>query len=149
VDFDEVFDRVMMLAAEVASGTNQVIKPQLRGRFGILPSEYATPLALALTELVTNAVEHGLKGREQGEVVITATRGPDRLEVVVADNGGGLPDGSVGEGLGTQIVRTLVEGELSGKIEWKSTAGTSTEVTVVVPLQYLDEQPMTAAIPLV
>ncbi|MFZ9088430.1 MAG: sensor histidine kinase, partial [Pontimonas sp.] len=149
VDFDEVFDRVMMLAAEVASGTNQVIKPQLKGRFGILPSEYATPLALALTELVTNAVEHGLKGREQGEVVITATRGPDRLEVVVADNGGGLPDGSIGEGLGTQIVRTLVEGELSGKIEWKSTAGTSTEVVVVVPLQYLDEQPMTAAIPLV
>ena len=149
VDFDEVFDRVMMLAAEVASGTNQVIKPQLRGRFGILPSEYATPLALALTELVTNAVEHGLKGREQGKVVITATRGPDRLEVVVADNGGGLPDGIVGEGLGTQIVRTLVEGELSGKIEWQSTAGTSTEVTVVVPLQYLDEQPMTAAIPLV
>jgi nitrogen-specific signal transduction histidine kinase len=55
----------------------------------------------------------------------------------------------VGEGLGIQIVRTLVEGELSGKIEWQSTAGTSTEVTVVVPLQYLDEQPMTAAIPLV
>lgn len=149
VDFDEVFDRVMMLAAEVASGTNQVIKPQLKGRFGILPSEYATPLALALTELVTNAVEHGLRGREQGEVVITASRGPDRLQVIVADNGGGLPDGSVGEGLGTQIVRTLVEGELSGTIEWRSTAGSSTEVEVNVPLQYLEEQPMTAAIPLV
>jgi len=149
VDFDEVFDRVMMLAAEVASGTNQVIKPQLRGRFGILPSEYATPLALALTELVTNAVEHGLKGRERGVVAIPNRCYADPARVVVAENGGGLPDGSVGEGLGTQIVRTLVEGELSGKIEWQSTAGTSTEVTVVVPLQYLDEQPMTAAIPLV
>jgi hypothetical protein len=46
-------------------------------------------------------------------------------------------------------VRTLVEGELSGTIEWRSTAGASTEVEVNVPLQYLEEQPMTAAIPLV
>jgi len=149
VDFDEVFDRVGMLAAEVASGTNQVIKPTLKGRFGILPSEYATPLALALTELVTNAVEHGLRGREQGEVTITATRSPDRLNVVVADNGGGLPGGSVGEGLGTQIVRTLVQGELGGTIEWNSVEGQRTEVVVDVPLQYLEDQPMTAAIPLV
>jgi len=149
VDFDEVFDRVGMLAAEVASGTNQVIKPTLRGRFGILPSEYATPLALALTELVTNAVEHGLRGREQGEVTITATRSPDRLNVIVADNGGGLPGGSVGEGLGTQIVRTLVQGELGGTIEWNSVEGQRTEVVVDVPLQYLEDQPMTAAIPLV
>jgi two-component sensor histidine kinase len=149
VDFDEVFDRVGMLAAEVASGTNQVIKPTLSGRFGILPSEYATPLALALTELVTNAVEHGLRGRNQGEVTITATRTPDRLTVVVADNGGGLPGGAVGEGLGTQIVRTLVQGELGGTIEWNSVEGQNTEVVVNVPLQYLEEQPVTAAIPLV
>lgn len=149
VDFDEVFDRVMMLAAEVASGSNQVIRPQLRGKFGILPSEYATPLALALTELVTNAVEHGLRGHEHGEVTITATRTPERLRVVVADNGGGLPGGVVGEGLGTQIVRTLVQGELSGQITWNSVEGESTEVVVDVPLKYWEDQPVTAAVPII
>lgn len=149
VDFDEVFDRVMMLAAEVASGGNQVIRPVLQGRFGILPSEYATPLALALTELVTNAVEHGLRGREHGEVIIRATRTPDRLRVTVFDNGGGLPGGVVGEGLGTQIVRTLVQGELSGHISWNSIEGESTEVVVDIPLQYWEDQPVTAAVPVV
>jgi len=147
VDFDTVFDRVSSLAAEVASGNNPVVKPVFYGSFGILPSEYATPLALALTELVTNAVEHGLKGKAGGEVQITAERGPDRLQVVVRDNGSGLPDGEVGAGLGTQIVRTLVEGELGGTISWHTTPGEATEVVIDVPLQYLQEKPVTQAIP--
>ena len=83
----------------------------------MLPSEYATPLALALTELVTNAVEHGLAGRE-GEVEIVATRTEETLTVKVRDNGSGLPEGKVGSGLGTQIVRTLIQGELGGTIDW-------------------------------
>ena len=73
VDFDVVFDRVLGLAAEVASLHGTTVHPHKQGRFGELPSEYATPLALALTEIVTNAVEHGLAGRE-GEVIITAER---------------------------------------------------------------------------
>lgn len=149
VDFDLVFDRVLVLAAEVASGTHQVVRPAFFGSFGILPSEYATPLALALTELVTNAVEHGLRGKGGGEVTITAKRSPDRLTVVVTDNGEGLPGGVVTEGLGTQIVRTLIEGELGGTIAWSSAPGEGTEVTVDVPMQYLAEKPVTAAVPTV
>lgn len=147
VDFDVVFDRVSSLAAEVASGTNPVVKPVFLGSFGILPSEYATPLALALTELVTNAVEHGLRGKIGGVVQISAERGPDRLHIVVRDNGSGLPDGEVGEGLGTQIVRTLVEGELGGSISWHTTPGEATEVIIDVPLTYLQEKPITQAVP--
>ena len=54
-----------MLIAEVASSHNTTVRPTKKGSFGELPSEYATPLALALTELVTNAVEHGLAGRRR------------------------------------------------------------------------------------
>lgn len=150
VDFDVVFERVLLLVAEVASGMNQVVRPRRVGAFGILPSEYATPLALVLTELVTNAVEHGLAHRDKGDVVITASRTKDRLTVTVRDNGSGLPEGKVGEGLGTQIVRTLVQGELGGTIDWHTLEGEGTEVTIDVPLQYIQEPaPMTAAIPIV
>jgi two-component sensor histidine kinase len=147
VDFDVVFERVLMLVTEVASGTNQVVRPVSEGSFGILPSEYATPLALVLTELVTNAVEHGLGDRSDGEVVISAHRTSDRLSVTVRDNGGGLPEGKVGEGLGTQIVRTLVQGELGGSIDWHTLEEEGTEVTIEVPLQYLHEKDVLAAIP--
>ena len=136
VDFDDVFDRVLMLIAEVASSHNTTVRPVKKGKFGILPSEYATPLSLALTELVTNAVEHGLAGRD-GEVEIQAKRRDDVLRVRVRDNGVGLPEGKVGSGLGTQIVRTLIEGELGGTIDWHTLQGEGTEVTIDIPLLWL------------
>lgn len=147
VDFDVVFERVLMLVAEVASSGSQVVRPRSEGSFGILPSEYATPLALVLTELVTNAVEHGLAGKKDGEVVIGAHRTADTLSVTVRDNGGGLPEGKVGDGLGTQIVRTLVQGELGGSIDWHTLEREGTEVTIAIPLQYLHEKDVLAAVP--
>ncbi len=138
VDFDDVFDRVLMLIAEVASIHNTTVRPVKKGKFCILPSEYATPLSLALTELVTNAVEHGLAGRD-GEVEIQAKRKNHVLRVRVRDNGTGLPEGKVGSGLGTQIVRTLIEGELGGTIDWHTLEGEGTEVTIDIPLLWLDK----------
>jgi two-component sensor histidine kinase len=134
VDFDAVFDRVLLLVAEVASTHNTKVHPTFSGSFGELPSEYATPLSLALTELVTNAVEHGLAGRE-GKVEIIAKRSDDALKVTVRDNGVGLPEGKVGSGLGTQIVRTLIQGELSGVIDWHTLEGEGTEVTIDIPFR--------------
>jgi len=139
VDFDDVFNRVLLLVAEVASSHNTTVRTQKSGEFGTLPSEYATPLALALTELVTNAVEHGLVDRD-GEVVISAKRKNDMLSVRVRDNGVGLPEGQVGSGLGTQIVRTLIQGELGGTIDWHTLEGEGTEVTIEVPLLYLTQR---------
>ncbi|WP_024356465.1 sensor histidine kinase [Leucobacter chironomi] len=139
VDFNVVFDRVLGLAAEVASLHNTTVHLRKEGEFGELPSEYATPLALALTEIVTNAVEHGLAGRE-GEVLIRADRNDDRLSVEVIDTGTGLPGGTVGDGLGTQIVRTLVEGELGGSIVWGPDTGGGTRVAVQVPLHWISAQ---------
>ena len=136
VDFDEVFDRVLGLAAEVASLHNTTVHQRKEGTFGELPSEYATPLALALTEIVTNAVEHGLADRE-GEVFIRADRDDERLMVDVIDTGTGLPGGTVGDGLGTQIVRTLIEGELGGSISWGPDLSGGTRVAIWIPLHWL------------
>ena len=137
VDFDVLFERVLQLIAEVAASGTTRVQPRLIGTFGELPSEYATPLALALTELVTNAVEHGLAGRTDGMVSITAERTTETLTVRVRDNGIGLAEGKVGAGLGTQIVRTLIQGELSGSIDWHTIVGSGTEVTIEVPLTWL------------
>lgn len=137
VDFDEVFDRVLKLVAEVAAGAGTRAQTRSSGTFGKLPSAYATPLALALTELVTNAVEHGLAGRE-GKVEIEAKRSSSRLKVSVRDTGVGLAEGQVGRGLGTQIVRTLIQGELGGTIDWHTIMGSGTEVTIDIPLRWID-----------
>jgi two-component sensor histidine kinase len=147
VDFDDLIERQVRLAAEVAA-PEQSVRTRIIGEFGELPARLATPLALVINELVTNAVEHGLRG-EPGTVVLEASRAADPegagqvLEVVVSDDGRGMGSAVVeesgagafrraeaGEGLGMQIVRTLVAGELGGSIRWSPREGGGTEVTV-------------------
>lgn len=133
VNFDEVFDRVTMLTSEVAASHNTTVKTLIDGRFGQLKPEVATPLAVALTEVVTNAVEHGLANRS-GVVHISAERKPRKLQITVSDNGVGLGDNGVGPGLGTQIIRTLIEGELRGSISWFSPHEGGARVSIEIPL---------------
>ena len=133
LDFDQVFDRVLQLTGEVAASHNTTVRTLVDGKFGQLRSEIATPLAVALTEIVTNAVEHGLANRS-GVVLVNAVRNPKRLNIDVSDNGEGLKNGELGVGLGTQIIRTLIEGELRGTIKWFSPKEGGTKVSISLPL---------------
>ncbi|NYE37688.1 two-component sensor histidine kinase [Nocardioides cavernae] len=122
VDFDEIADRLGSMVVDV-SGVEVPVRVVREGSFGKLSSEAATPLAMVLTELLQNAVEHGYAGASgpaQGRVVVTARRIVGRLHVVVEDDGRGLPDGfdvDASTQLGLSIVRTLVESELGGVLE--------------------------------
>jgi two-component sensor histidine kinase len=133
LDFDQVFDRVLQLTGELAASHNTSVRTVVDGKFGQLRSEIATPLAVALTEIVANAIEHGL-GDRSGLVLVNAVRNPKRLEITVSDNGVGLKDGEVGVGLGTQIVRALIEGELRGTIRWFSPSDGGTKVSISLPV---------------
>src|SRR5699024_6723268 len=88
VDFDEVFGRTLRMAADVASGEDGVVTERT-GKFGRIPATDASALAVVLTELVTNAVEHGLAGRG-GTVRIDAQRDAHQLQVRVSDDGVGI-----------------------------------------------------------
>ena len=136
VVFDDVLDRSLALAVEVAGGGAEGVRVEREGAFGEMAGENAAPLALVFTELVTNAVEHGLAGRP-GTVRLTADRSGDRLVATVTDDGVGLPEKfSPGvDGLGTQIVQALVGGELRGRIGWASPPEGGTVVTVDVTLR--------------
>ncbi len=140
VDFDEVVDRTISLAVEVA-GSTAPVAVRREGLFGELVAENATPLALVLTELVTNAVEHGL-AEVGGTVRIVADRLGTALRIVVRDDGVGLPAAFQAghDGLGTQIVQALVGGEMRGRITWAGPAEGGTEVVVEVTLRAGPEQ---------
>jgi two-component sensor histidine kinase len=141
VDFDDIAHRVAAMAGEVSAPEVRVF-PEVSGRFGLLPAAIATPLALVLTELLQNALQHGLAGwpgpASAGSVLVTATRNAARLTVGVEDNGAGLPDGFSLEAtasLGLQIVRTLVETELGGQLVIAPRQGGGTRVVVDLPVR--------------
>ena len=115
VNFDDLAARSMRMAADVASPGVQVNIVR-EGDFGLIAAQHASSLALVITELVTNAVEHGFEGRERGTITVVVRRDGDDLEVDIADNGVGITHEP--SGLGSSIVRTLVENELGGRIAW-------------------------------
>jgi len=129
-----------MMSREVSSAEGSVI-PVLTGSFGKLSGAVATPLALVLTELLQNALQHGLSripGRfGPGRLEVSARRRPGQLTVTVADNGAGLPpdfDLESSASLGLQIVRTLVIAELGGRLEITPRPGGGTIVVVDLPM---------------
>ncbi|MDR1427649.1 MAG: sensor histidine kinase [Bifidobacteriaceae bacterium] len=136
VNFDEAFGRNLRLAADAASAGISV-RTLREGGFGKVSAQDATLLAIVLTELVTNAVEHGLAPKGGGTVWIQADREGPHLTVTVSDDGVGLDgtDPSATEGLGTQIVRTFVTGELRGSIKWRPRPGGGTQAIVEANLR--------------
>lgn len=128
VDFDEVFVRVVRLAAELAS-PSEPVNTRVIGSFGLVAAEVATSLSVVLTELVSNAVEHGYGG-SGGDIDIIASREDCLLTVKVRDGGDGMGARGPGSGLGTQIVRTLVQGELRGSITWNERKEGGCEVVI-------------------
>ena len=139
VDFDDIAGRVAMLSGELSAAESRVTT-RLTGKFGELPALVATPLALVLTELMQNALQHGLSGpagSAAGSLEVSAVREPGQLTVSVIDDGAGLPAGfdlDSATSLGLQIVRTLVVSELRGTLRVAPRPGGGTEVVVVVPL---------------
>jgi two-component sensor histidine kinase len=140
VDFDDIADRVAMMAAEVSATEVRVI-PKLTGSFGPLSASMATPLAMVLTELLQNALQHGFPYpvKDEGFLEVAAVREQERLIVTVADSGVGLPadfDLDSTTSLGLQIVRTLVVSELGGRLRITPRPGGGTEAVVDLPVGY-------------
>ncbi|MCP2167985.1 sensor histidine kinase [Goodfellowiella coeruleoviolacea] len=136
VDLDDVVDRVIPMMSDVATTETQVVVRR-EGLFGEVSAELATPLVMVLTELVQNAFEHAYAPGERGEVVVHAERSAKWLDVVIADDGRGLPPGfslERTERLGLQIVRTLVESELRGSLSLRRRSR-GTEAVLRVPLR--------------
>jgi len=134
VEFDDVLDRLVAHALELSPRMGE-LKIERLGELGQLDSRIATPLALVITELIHNALEHGL-AESGSHLTIGLSRNPDLATITIADDGVGLPKGftlNQSSNLGLQIVRTLTENELRGEI-FLQNAERGTEAVLRFPL---------------
>ena len=94
--------------------------------------DFAIPLGLLVTELVTNTLKHAFKDGV-GRIRVTLKRRADgRYDLIVADNGVGRPEGGVAQGLGSVIIAGLVA-QLDGEIATHNDNGLVTEITLSPP----------------
>lgn len=117
VAFDDVLDSLVTHALELSPRMNE-LRIDRTGQFGSLEPRIATPLALVITELIHNALEHGL-AQEGLALGIHVSSTASELSVTISDDGVGFPEGfdiATSANLGLQIVRTLTENELRGNL---------------------------------
>jgi len=158
------FDEIVPALVDVVRETNMTPFPvaiEVDGGLGEVAAEVATPLAVAVAELLQNAMEHAFAGPSaagraaghphpvsagaaklstsgrqpssevapelQARVDLILREHPDSMEVVVRDNGCGLPpdfDVDKTRSLGLSIVRDLIRSQLGGTIKMETDGGT-------------------------
>ncbi len=137
VSFDKVAQRLLDMLGTGLTDPERPVHMELTGGAGELPAEVATPLALVVSELVQNSVEHAFPGRG-GAIVIDLERRAASLHLTVIDDGVGVPEGWSIDGsanLGLRIAATLVESELGGTLEVaRDDAGPGTRCELLLPL---------------
>ena len=133
VDFDDIVQRLVLMVRDMTRGMRKG-SIHIEGTFGELRSEHATALAMALTELISNAVEHGIAHREtDGSVLVRAQR-KQHLVVEIEDDGPGVAN-DVQDGLGLSIVRTIITQDLKGELTLQNRSEGGAVARVDIPLE--------------
>ena len=133
INVREVCQRILTQTQRAALAPDKQIVLRIEGPPIYLPSQQATACALVANELLLNALEHAFAGRDKGSVLLSLTDEGDRVIMEVVDDGVGLPEATGADpsaSLGLTIVRTLVHGDLKGRLEMqRATPGTRAVVT--------------------
>jgi two-component sensor histidine kinase len=148
VSFNDIVRPLVRMVEESLLSPDRQVRVGVEGDAGKLPARVATPLAVVLTELLQNAVDHGFPETETpsrpGRVTVKLDNDGEVLRALVVDDGVGLPEGFRFEdstGLGLSIVRSLVTSQMEGSIDMRAgDEGSGTVVELRVPLVISDRQ---------
>lgn len=136
VPFGQIVHSLIKHVRDALVSPSQRIGITLDADDTILSSEATTTLAVVVSELLQNCIDHAFPAaRGAGDVVVEVRNNSGHLTVSVRDDGVGLPVdfGPESLGLGLTIVETLVTSELGGTLQWNARAGGGTEAVVRVP----------------
>ncbi len=95
--------------------------------------DLAIPCGLIINEIISNSLKYAFKGGRQGTISVSIKPCEGNLEMLLADDGVGLPEGVTFENarsLGMSLIKTLVVHQLDGKLELKRENGTGYAITL-------------------
>ncbi len=120
VALGDVVSPVVQMVQGALMDPDRPVTITIDGEGPIVPAEVASSLAVILTELIQNAVEHGFPvraGQNDRRVTVTMSTKRGTLRIRVLDNGIGLSPGfniDDDPGLGLTIIKTLATADLGG-----------------------------------
>jgi signal transduction histidine kinase len=113
-------------------------------------NSYPGVLSQVISNLINNAIMHGLENQPSGTVTVTTRPYASRVSIIVQDDGLGMSEevkkrifepffttkmGKGGSGLGMHIVHNLTTASLGGRLSVESNVGNGTSVTIDIPLE--------------
>jgi len=120
-----------LLTASGRSG----IKSKLELEPIVISAEKATPVALMVNELVTNALKHAFKegpdGTTAGRIGIKMSQPDGHFNIEVSDDGVGMAVANGDASFGMRLIKSLAR-QLHANIEWRD-AGPGTKVVISMP----------------
>ncbi len=146
-NFKEYLDMILLSLKHEYKNSGHTIEVQCDENMVI--KSYSGVYAQIFTNLVMNALIHGLKEVKGGIIHIGVVKEEDVMQIEFSDNGVGISTealpkifepfyttnrGKGGSGLGLNVVYNLVTGKLNGKINCYSTLGEGTRFVIRVPL---------------
>ncbi|MEZ5238432.1 MAG: PAS domain-containing sensor histidine kinase [Microthrixaceae bacterium] len=147
VDLDDIVRPLVRMVEEGLTSPERPVRFEITGSAGSVGSPEATSLAVVLTELLQNVMDHAyppgtLAGDTPGRVRIALTHDSSSVGITVRDDGVGAGshdgDSDGGTSLGMTIVRGLVS-DLGGEISFTDGDGPpgrpGTTVQLQVPLR--------------
>jgi two-component sensor histidine kinase len=114
--------------------------PELR-----MSPDQAVPLALIVTEAVTNAVKYAFPGGRSGHVIVELSEHDGMLDLIISDDGVGIPAGRIEtetgtrDGIGLQLIRGFTR-QLGASLEIGEVQGTRYAVRLSLHPQPADQQ---------
>ncbi len=107
------------------------IKPILKIEDVNLNIETAIPCGLIITELISNCLKYAFPNQMKGKIIISLKQVEDKFELIISDNGIGLPENiniNKIKTLGILLVKSLTE-QIDGKISIQRKNGTQFKIT--------------------
>ncbi|QQE13661.1 transporter substrate-binding domain-containing protein [Planctomycetota bacterium] len=126
----------LVLGAHCRHGADRIM---IEGEHLVLPSRTCSPLCMTLNELSANAAKYGALSNDEGKIHLNwELVGEEELKVKWRESGGPEVKQPTRVGLGTKLMRGLIEYELQGSLELTYPAeGLVCEIEIKLAHDYL------------
>jgi PAS domain S-box-containing protein len=143
VDLGELSGRICKHTFEALGDRSGRIQQQHHIHSIPVPVDTAVPVALILTELLTNAFKHAFPQGRKGTIAVSLDREDHQAIMVVRDDGVGVSGTTLERPLGLGLVRALAD-QVDGRIDVDSSPGTAFRVTFPIPGPRMSSQKLAA-----
>lgn len=132
IDFDEYL-RVLVSRLLIFFGRGSQIRVVINSAPLHFDLDQTTPLALIVTEAITNAFKHAFPNERSGTITIDVCESDGAATTIrVSDNGVGMPpdwESRQTRALGVKLMRLLAE-QIDGRLVYTTEMGTAMELTI-------------------